>query len=518
MFSVFMVARFRFQGAILGVLAGLGLVAAGCEKVPLLAPTGSVITLTTATATLSSNGTAEIVAQVIEPAGTPPHSGTHVTFLTSLGTMEPAEVQTDVNGRAVSTFRANGSSGIATITATSGGSSVAAASALKIAVGSAAVGGIVASANPSLVSQTGGSSTITAKVTDTGGNILAGVPVTFTTDQGSMNPTVANTDATGTAISTLTTTRTAKVTANAGIATSTTTPGTGGTGGTTTTTTPASSTVTVTVNTTASISLGTPVPATPTAGSSVSIPITYGSTANGASPITRITVDWGDGVVSNFTGAPSSISHVYNSPGGYLVVVTGVDALGDTASSTTSVNVGSRPRPTVSITGTVTTQPPNALVTFAITATPTTNSFITSITVDFGDGHSTTLAGNATSVQHVYTATGTFQVTATATDSSGASNSASTVVVLAAAAPTAAFTVSPSTGTTNTTFTFNASDSTGSGLTYDWDLGAGPGSARTGVVTTFKYGSPGTYTVRLTVTDSNGRTATKTSTLLVSSP
>ena len=59
MFSVFMVARFRFQGAILGVLAGLGLVAAGCEKVPLLAPTGSVITLTTATATLSSNGTAE---------------------------------------------------------------------------------------------------------------------------------------------------------------------------------------------------------------------------------------------------------------------------------------------------------------------------------------------------------------------------------------------------------------------------------------------------------------------------
>src|SRR5262245_24583405 len=249
MFSGLMVSRFRAPGFLLGVLVILS-AAVGCEKVPLLAPSGSVISLTTATSTLGLNGTAQIVAQVIEPAGTPPHSGTHVTFLTSLGSMEPAEVQTDVNGRAITTFKAGTSSGVATITATSGGSSVAAASQLKIAVGAAAVGGLVAFANPGVVSSRGGSSTISAKVTDTGGNILVGIPVNFGTDQGSITPGVANTDANGVATAVLTTNRTAIVTVNAGAIPSSSGGGSGtgsgggtgtgsgaGSGGTTTTTT-----------------------------------------------------------------------------------------------------------------------------------------------------------------------------------------------------------------------------------------------------------------------------------------
>ena len=64
-----------------------------CERVPLLAPSGSTMTLTSPTTALPVNGTAPIVVQVIEPSGTPPHSGTHVTFTTTLGTIQPSEAK-----------------------------------------------------------------------------------------------------------------------------------------------------------------------------------------------------------------------------------------------------------------------------------------------------------------------------------------------------------------------------------------------------------------------------------------
>jgi PKD repeat protein len=492
------------------------MVAASCEKVPLLAPSGSTITLTTATSALGFNGTAEVSAHVLEAAGTPPHSGTHVTFSTNLGHFEPAEVETDINGRATTRFFAGTASGIATITATSGGASVSAANAVKIAVGSAAVSAVVASANPSLVSSRGGNSTISARVTDASGNALAGIPVTFTTDVGSVSETVSNTDSLGIATSILTTNRTAKVTATAGITTSTTTPPpAGGTGtGTTTTTSPSSSTVTVTVNTTASITLGAPSPASPQVGQSVSFPLTYPASTTGASAIIRVDVDWGDGRKETFNGTPSVIAHVYGSQGGYLVVVTGFDALGDTTSASQAVTVISRSQPTVSITATPSNPSVGQTVTFSITATPQNNNPITSVFVDFGDGETVNLAGNATTVQHVYTTSGSKQVTATATDTSGASGSGSTVIFVGTiAGPTASFTVNPSTGTIGTNFQFDASASTGTGINYQWNFGDSMSGG--GVTTSHMYATTGTKNVTLTVTDNQGRTATATRTVTV---
>ena len=95
-----------------------------CERVPLLAPSGSTLTLTSPTTALPINGTAPIGVQVIEPSGTPPHSGTHVTFTTTLGTLFPTEAETDSSGQAIVQFRAGSASGTATISAISGGASV----------------------------------------------------------------------------------------------------------------------------------------------------------------------------------------------------------------------------------------------------------------------------------------------------------------------------------------------------------------------------------------------------------
>src|SRR5947208_2869586 len=98
------------------VLAAAGL-AVGCQKVPLLAPSGSAITITASTTALPVNGTTQLVAQVIEASGTPPHAGTEITFTTTLGTIQPAQAETDAAGRVVVTFNAGTANGTAVITA-----------------------------------------------------------------------------------------------------------------------------------------------------------------------------------------------------------------------------------------------------------------------------------------------------------------------------------------------------------------------------------------------------------------
>src|SRR4051812_42217617 len=84
-----MVTRSRFMLAVL--LLPLTL-AAACDKVPLLAPTGSVITLIPATTTVPLNGEVTITATVIENGvasggtGTGGGSGTSTTSRSGNGT------------------------------------------------------------------------------------------------------------------------------------------------------------------------------------------------------------------------------------------------------------------------------------------------------------------------------------------------------------------------------------------------------------------------------------------------
>ena len=115
-------------------LVAISAFAAACDKVPLLAPTESTITLSTNTTTLAANGTAEILATVIEQAGTPVHNGTTVTFTASVGTIEPRDARTE-NGIARATFRAGTNSGTARVGAFSG---AARAEEVEILVGGAA--------------------------------------------------------------------------------------------------------------------------------------------------------------------------------------------------------------------------------------------------------------------------------------------------------------------------------------------------------------------------------------------
>jgi len=390
--------------------------------VPLLAPTGSVITLTSAATAVPTNGSAQLIAQVLEPSGTPPHSGTHLIFTTTLGVIEPSEAETDINGRAIVMFRAGLANGTATITAASGGSAVATANVLKIAVGNAAVGNLGVTASPTSLPAGGGTSTISAIVLDISGNVLPGVNVAFTVDTGAVSPSSATTNGNGVASTVLTATRTAKVTAIAGIGAS---GGTGSTGGSVQT-----KDVTVSVNVGPSISFGAVTPNPAVAGQAATVTLTVTAPGATQSPIRSIIVNWGDGQQTTVGSNTATLAHVYFAPGTYTITATATDTNGDSTQATTAVVVVSRPLPTVSVVPT----PSNTtlrLFSFAVTAAAATgsNASIQNVHLDFGDDESVDLGSvTTTSVQHQYSSGGSKTVRATVTDTNGSTNSVATVV------------------------------------------------------------------------------------------
>src|SRR5262249_32308955 len=316
------------------LLLPLALVAA-CDKVPLLAPTGSVINLFPATTSVSLNSEVTIIATVIENGvassgsggptgggtaragnGTPVQNGTVIRFTTTIGRIEPSEARTS-NGQANVRLITGNVSGEATITAYSGGAS----NQIKLKVGAAAASTISVTAAPSNLGSNGGSALITATVIDEGGSGVGGVPITFTTDRGSITPTSANTDPSGTATATLTTSATAKVTVAAA----------GGKSG--------SATVTGSARLLSSVSVNSS--SKKVAGGPVQFDVGIGSGAN----LANVHVDFGDGNGADLGPISSSSStfHGYCSAGQFNATASAVDATGAREQLNTSVIIGSLP-------------------------------------------------------------------------------------------------------------------------------------------------------------------------------
>jgi hypothetical protein len=212
--------------AIAALLVCVLAIAPGCERMPLTAPSGTFITLIPSSAAVAVDGSAEITAILIEGGFTPPsgdnpgqitpgvgtpvHNGTVVTFLTTLGRIEPAEART-TNGRVTVRIFGDGRSGTATITAISGPASQT----LELPIGTSSADRIEASANPQTLPAGGGQSTIQARVIDLQGNALSGVNVSFTATAGTVSPSSAATNTAGRASATLDTTATSEVTVSA---------------------------------------------------------------------------------------------------------------------------------------------------------------------------------------------------------------------------------------------------------------------------------------------------------------
>lgn len=388
--------RVGLRGRLLVLAAVIGVVplAPACDKVPLLAPTGTVISIFPSSTTVALNSEIELVATVIENgtvapdagtgngtgtgsssssgAGTPVHNGTVVTFTTTLGRIEPREARTN-NGQVRVKFIADGQSGTAVITAYSGGAS---GRLTNLLVGTAAAGRITVTAVNQSLPAAGGATEVTARVENQGGSPVPGVPVTFSTNAGSVNPSTAVTDANGIARTTLTTSTAATVTATAG-----------------------SQTGNVQVGVTASLGLGMTVSPNPaSAGVPTTFTIAAGSLARDA------VINFGDGTppqaLGNISGN-TTVSHVYSAPGNYSATISATDAGGGRQTSTASVIVGAL---SVSVTPSSTNPTTGTAVTFTAN-TGGTNVPVSRYVWTFDDGTTQETTGN--SITRTFTSRGT---------------------------------------------------------------------------------------------------------------
>lgn len=358
---------------------------AACDKVPLLAPTNSTITLSASARVLPLNGSTGLSAFVTESSGTPVQNGTTVRFTTTLGSVQPVETQT-VNGLAVATFLAGSSSGVADVRAVSGGATGTGAAAttnqVQITVGAAAITGVVVQASPSSVPASGGSVDIVATATGANNLTLSGVGVTFSSTAGTLSATGGTTDGNGQARVTLTTNRATTVTARVGSF---------------------SGSVDVTVSPTASVTLTT-TPASPTIGQPITLTVTP---AAGTAP--SVTITWGDGASTDMglVSAARSVTHAYSNSGSYTITATATDS-GNTFSTSTTVTV----------------EPLTVALTVALSGT--TATFTTTVTGgpartfewNFGDG-TDNVTTTVPTTSHVYERNKNFTATVTVTTTNG---------------------------------------------------------------------------------------------------
>jgi adhesin/invasin len=385
------------------LLAVVSLIAAGCDSVPLTAPTESTITITSDRSVLPLNGTATLRAVVVESGGTMVHNGTVVTFAPTLGSVTPVEVET-VNGVATAVFNAGSVSGKSVINAFSGG--VATSTAAEITIGSAAASTIALSATPSSVSQSGGTVTVSALVMDASGNPLPGVNVTFSADTGQLSAVSALSDATGTARTQLTTTQTSKVTATAGAATKD-----------------------VTVTVTAAPTVTITALETGTVGVPVAITVSTAPANGTARQVQTLVVDFGDGsseTRSNVTGT-IGFTHTYNSARGFTITATAVDVAGNTGVASKAIVIARQQLPTASISAPATTTVAAPIaVTFSGSATAPAQ--VVSAKVTLQDGTVIYSGSSANNFNYKFSGAGTYTLTGTVTDSNGNTATASTNV------------------------------------------------------------------------------------------
>jgi gliding motility-associated-like protein len=143
-----------------------------------------------------------------------------------------------------------------------------------------------------------------------------------------------------------------------------------------------------------------------------------------------------------------------------------------------------------------------AVVTFTDTSKYAAGTTPTSIFWDFGDG--TTATTPFPAINHNYPSTGSYGISIKVKDNIGCTDSLGIPNYLLISRPTAIFGTLGTAACAGTPYTFfsSSSSSTGGSITHSWDFG--DGGTSTQASPSHVYVNPGSYTVRLIVTDANG--------------
>jgi PKD repeat protein len=154
-----------------------------------------------------------------------------------------------------------------------------------------------------------------------------------------------------------------------------------------------------------------------------------GNSSSSVSPIVDFQWSFGDGT----TGRGPNVSHVYNAPNTYEVALTVVAQNGLRSTTRHTLRIDSNLNPSDAPVARI-TAPTQANVNEPVTfdASQSTSTFpIVSWAWDFGDG----TTGNGLSLQHVYSAVGTYNVRLTLTDNQGLSNTANQLITIVTPPP-----------------------------------------------------------------------------------
>src|SRR5207249_3844614 len=243
-------------------------------------------------------------------------------------------------------------------------------------------------------------------------------------------------------------------------------------------------------------------PSSPNAGQTVS----FSASVSGGTQPYSYSWSFGDGSI----GTGSTVADAYSSVGTFTVILTVTDSGSPQQASTSQQSltvVNPRPPLTASFRYSPSSPQTGQTITFTASASGGTPAYV--FNWSFGDGSVAT--GNPS--LHTYTSSGSYNVTVTVTDANG-SVSYSSQAIRVAALPTVSFTYGPMSPETSSPVTFNARTTGGVGpFTFSWSFGDGNLSVINPASHT--YSTPGSFTVTLTATDSDGVNASSSQVIIV---
>jgi predicted outer membrane repeat protein len=226
------------------------------------------------------------------------------------------------------------------------------------------------------------------------------------------------------------------------------------------------------------------------------------NTTNGTAPLNIQFNDQSTGNITNYnwnfgdgnTSTEQNPTHTYNTPGTYNVTETVTEPGGNNTQTQTNYITVNWPTPVASFTANTT----NGIAPLPIQFTDNSTGNIISYYWNFGDGNSST-DQNPT---HTYNTPGTYNVTETVTGPGGNNTQTQTnLITVNYPAPIASFTANTTSGTAPLNIQFN-DQSTGNINSYYWNFG--DGNTSTDENPSHIYNTSGTYVVKETVTGPGG--------------
>jgi PKD repeat protein len=224
--------------------------------------------------------------------------------------------------------------------------------------------------------------------------------------------------------------------------------------------------------------------------------IAFTDGSSGTPPPTSWLWDFGDGT----TDKSQNPSHTYTKPGTYPVTLTVGNGQATDKSAPAQIEVRD-PQGAVPPVAKFSFSPTNPEVGQPVTFKDASLGAPTDYTWSWGDG---TATQTGPSPSHTFTQAGSFKVTLTVTNRYGSNSLTQQVdVVDKVTTPKANFTFSPTTDIAVSDVVTFTDTSTGGPTKWRWDFGDGsdPSAAKS---VTHKFAAPGTYTVRLEVSNAKG--------------